>query len=460
MKQIFTAFLALLCLNAYAQDQEISDHQYMQQVAAKYRERAERNFQRLAKDLDYIERMVRLEDNYVEIYRSPYGSNEPEARIYYDEAPLFLKIIYNAKNYDEMIELYTQKKKNRYYGQKALFYSKFPLWEPTSFENMRIAIDPGHFAGNWNEALQEQKYLKIKAEDVGLDQDLKFYEAKINYATAEILKKKLEDLGADVYITRKDGKSAVGKSFDKWYEQDFSNTLSTMCLNGDLSKGVCEALQKNPSRRNAFNMLYKYLDFIGRARKINEWGADVTLIIHYNAKEDNPRDDEGYTKPTDENFAMAFIPGSFLNGELRKMDQRIDFLRLLFSPDMQVSQEIATNLMIDHEQQLGIPRLPVENDLRHIKYANLIADTAVYHRNLYMTRHVQGAVVYGESLYQDNIDEMKHLNPGKFTLHHLKTNKRVEEVADSYLRSLQRMIAKYQGNITELTAGNTHQSSK
>jgi N-acetylmuramoyl-L-alanine amidase len=322
---------------------------------------------------------------------------------------------------------------------------------------MRIAIDPGHFAGSWDEAMQEQKYLKIRAEDVGLDQDLEFYEAKLNYATAEILKEKLEEMGADVYITRKDGKSAVGKSFDKWYEQDFNNTLSTMCLNGDLPSGVCEALQKNPSRRNAFNMLYKYLDFIGRARKINEWGADVTLIIHYNAQEDNPRDELGYTKPTDENFAMAFIPGSFLNGELRKLDQRIDFLRLLFSPDMQVSQEIATNLMIDHEKRLGIPRIPVENELRHVKYANLLADTAVYHRNLYMTRHVQGAVVYGESLYQDNIEEMKHLNPKKFTLHHLKTNRRLEEVADSYMRSIQLLVERHKGGYSEeLTAENTN----
>ncbi|MGZ4079812.1 MAG: hypothetical protein ACXVDW_21015, partial [Bacteroidia bacterium] len=59
-------------------------------------------------------------------------------------------------------------------------------------------------------------------------------------------------------------------------------------------------------------------------------------------------------------------------------------------------------------------------------------ETGVFCRNLQLPRYVHSPLVYGETLYQDNINESKLLNEEKD-----KTkNKRVQQVADAYFQGI------------------------
>mgnify|MGYP001576610280 CR=1 FL=1 len=56
----------------------------------------------------------------------------------------------------------------------------------------------------------------------------------------------------------------------------------------------------------------------------------------------------------------------------------------------------------------------------------------VFCRNLTLTRMVKGTLIYGEALYQDNINEYKLLNKKEITIDGIKISKRIEEVAEAY----------------------------
>ncbi|NMM48825.1 N-acetylmuramoyl-L-alanine amidase [Marinigracilibium pacificum] len=433
MRVLLILFAGLLSFNLImAQDVDVE----------LYKKRIERHLPKLIKHESLHEYFV-FDDNYLEVYAHPAdkrNGRSPEFRLYYQEIPLFLKIVYNASR-EEAIDFYKRKGTSAFPKSIAEKYDEFSLDRPTKFAGLRVAIDPGHFAGNEREAKQEAKFLKIKGKDVGRKSDLFFYEAQLTYATAEILREMLENELASVKLTRVQGESAVGKSFDDWYKEDFIRVRDEMCADDELTEGTCQSLKSDSSPKNAFFKLYKYLDFTGRADVINDYKADVTIVVHYNAKEDNPRDEDGYTTPTKENYSMAFIPGSFLQDELRKVDQRIDFLRLLLSDDMDRSEELASSYIQDHEETLGIPAIPEENSLRHIEYVNIYSgEKGVYHRNLYLTRAVKGSIVYGESLYQDNIDEILSLTKSGLTYKQLLKNERLQEVARSYFQAIENYL--------------------
>ncbi|MCX2743416.1 N-acetylmuramoyl-L-alanine amidase [Mangrovivirga sp. M17] len=433
---LLTVFL--FTVNGTAQDVDIE----------LYKKRIERHLPKLIKH-ESLKNHFNFEENYLEVFEHPSDKRTgrpPEFRLYYTEIPLFLKIIYNASR-EEAIDFYQRKGTSAFPKSIAEKYDEFSLDRPTRFAGLRVAIDPGHFAGSEREAKQEAKFLKIKGEDIGQRKDLFFYEAQLTYATAEILREMLENELASVKLTRVQGESAVGKSFDKWYKEDFIRVRDEMCSEDELPESMCASLKADPGPKNAFFKLYKYLDFTGRADVINNYKADLTVVIHYNAKEDNPRDEKGYTTPTKENYAMAFIPGSFLQNELKKVDQRIDFLRLLLSDDMDRSEELASSYIQDHEETLEVPALPEDNSLRHIEYVNIYSgEEGVYHRNLYLTRAVKGAVVYGESLYQDNIDEIKKLTRSGLTYEQLLKNERLKEVAQSYFLAIENYLKYKEGD--------------
>jgi len=60
----------------------------------------------------------------------------------------------------------------------------------------------------------------------------------------------------------------------------------------------------------------------------------------------------------------------------------------------------------------------------------------VYCRNLTLTRKVKGVVCYGESLYQDNVNECKALSKKEVKIGEVETSKRVEEVANAYFEGI------------------------
>lgn len=399
-----------------------------------YKKRAESNLEYLIKD-ETLRQYVKLDESGVQMF-DPRSGEKAEVKIYWDEVDFFLRLMQKAE-YSEMLDLYLRKGQNHFPASILEKYQWMISKPKPSILGLKVAIDPGHFAGSFKEAVQESKYVIMHGKDLGLEEEkIQFYEAELAYETSMLLKRMLEEKGAQVFLSHEKGVSAVGKPFDHWYKEDFINDLNNAVAEEDFTIAQAEAM-KNAGPVAAFYRLYKFLDFRGRAERINSTKPDVTVVVHFNALEGGERRSDLSLAPHNENYSMAFVPGAFVRGELNKLDARIDFLRLLLSEDLEGSVYLSSSLMQDHMTSLGIPPVSEAKGLNWQKdYAIYSGEPGVFHRNLYLTRAIKSPIIYGESLLQDNAEEAKQLYKKDVELYGIKTSRRVLQVAQSYFQAL------------------------
>ena len=400
-----------------------------------YKERAEKNLELLAKDPS-IRQYVSITEAGIEIYPYP-GTPKPEFTLYWYEATDFLKK-FQQYNYAEMLDFYDQKGSQKLRVSLARRTIDFWRFTPSSISDLAIAIDPGHFAANWHQAKQERKYVKIKGSELGLKEDIEFFEAELTMATALILKDTLEKLGArKVMITRESGVSAVGKDFDTWFKEDFVSETKRLKESGELKAAFADKLIAENKPFPAFKYVYSYIDFVNRSRRINEFMPDVTFVMHYNADEAGERQENGYWPVTDNNYSMVFVPGAFMYGELMKKDARIEFLRLLLTPDLEESIRLSGFLIDNLQKNLGVNPIDSKSSAMLNSSSLPTGKEGVFSRNLYLTRAVESPVAYIEFLFQDNEKEAILLSDKSIRIGNLVTSKRVQQVAYSALESIQ-----------------------
>lgn len=315
-------------------------------------------------------------------------------------------------------------------GQKALskINSEKPLY------GKRIVLDPGHIAGNLSMAKTEGKYLLFtKSHNKSMRSDSAWIaEGILTYQTAAILKKMLEEKGAEVLLTREAGESAFGIQYSRWLQEKKQIVLDSLLSCGVLTKARYQKL--NTSDNDIFfRSFFKELDLKKRIEKINNWSPDLTLIIHFNVDEKNAP----WLGPTTKNFVMAFIPGCLTPENIETKSGSIRFLELLLSDDIEKSGEIAGYLVDELSKNLQIPKAN-QNDADYlIENCMATSRAGVFARNLALCRQVKGVLAYGECLYQDNDKEFEKLSStASENVKAAGENKRLRWVATSYLSSV------------------------
>jgi len=298
-----------------------------------------------------------------------------------------------------------------------------------SFKGLKIAIEPGHFCAGSHNAHIEQKYLHFKPKDLDT---VKLFESELTFMTAELLKKKLEDQGAIVFLTRK-GKDLTSTGYDY-------NTLvgkkRKFWLDSLVNKGIISAPKSNALLKLSPSAFYKdfFKDFelSNRARLINDFKPDATVIIHYNVDEKNAP----WKQHTDKNFTMTFLPGAMTKGDLAKPESLMTFIRLLLSNDLDNSSKLSAASVHALSQSLKIP-IASPQDAKYLK-ENCVSTPikGVYARNLALCRKINGPLVYGEALYQDNFIESYALMKRDTTIYAFSSNKRLYSVSESYYLAL------------------------
>lgn len=293
--------------------------------------------------------------------------------------------------------------------------------EMVSLKGMKIALDPGHMAGDSAMARIEGKCLFLEYDSAGQKQRLELIEGQLTLATAHMVKEALEKAGAEVMMTReKPNQSAFGITYDEWLKKELP--------------------ESKLGRFKIFHDKFKSLELLERAKKINAFAPDLTLIIHYNVDETNV----GWTKPGRKNFTMAFIGGNIISKNLSGKINRIEFLRLLVSDDLEKSEQLAGHLVSNFNTKLNVP-VAKPSDAIYLKEESIQTPTpGVYSRNLALTRLVHGPLAYGESLYQDNFSECKDLCNCTIDVKGVKTSERVKKVAECYVQAVFEFVGKKQ----------------
>lgn len=366
-----------------------------------------------------------------------------ECRIYPDEYNLTLDLM-NALSVDSMLALYQKKGWGRW--EQLITPIAPPIEEPPleqaigPLTNWRIAIDPGHISDNLESAEIEGKYVKMKASRLTKGEAIEFFEPALTLATAFLIRDSLEKLGAEVLITRAfAGKGVKGKSFEEWLKEDWPALQKEYAAEENWDRKTINFWKYKADKKEIFKKMYNDEDLRARASRVNEFRPDMTLIIHYNIHSPNwdKRDKDGYYVPTEANYCMAFIPGSFASGELGTPEDRLHFLRLLLSDDLEKSKDLGKAFIENSIQHTQVPAVPRDFPLPYLEHFSLLVEPAgLYARNLSLTRKIWGPLVYGESFCQDNIREALMLNTKDKSINGMAYPARLEDVADAYLGSV------------------------
>lgn len=408
--KLSSIYLFLLICTFSCTSQEEND---FTEVKEKYNQKIKKY---LAKDRE-VSQYVSLNDTALLIYDLP--QNNPKHKVEFvllwKNIAKYKEILSNNpkqaedfyledKSFDEM-EISSKKKKSISQNPKNQILKGF-----------KIALDPGHIAGDLETAKMEGRIISINWQG----KKVTFFESKLVWFTAKILAQKLEKLGAEVLLTRnKYNLTALDISFDNWYKEYAKEARIT---------------EKKPFPKNAaFAKELRKKDFEARVEKINNFNPDLTMILHYNVDATNSK----WIKPTQKNNSMAFVGGSIMKGELGKKERRFHFLRLLLTENIKNSTQFSAKVLESLEHHLQVPAIPTQNQQSYLPKNCLQTDSrGVYARNLSLTRGVFSTLCYIEPLYQDNIKELSLLNEKNFNFMGEKLPKRIEDVAEAYLQGI------------------------
>lgn len=298
----------------------------------------------------------------------------------------------------------------------------------------KIAIDAGHIANDIATGTLEKKHLQFRSATAKAD-SIEIAEGMLTYATVILLEQKLKAAGAQTFVTRVNGASAFGKTYPQWKKDDLKQAVDSLFRVGKISAAKKSYyLKPGTPDRIIFWDIFKDLELAKRASLINGYQPDFTIIVHYNVDETNT----GWTKPTEKDLDMAFVGGAFMRNDLSSPEKRFEFFRLLVSDDLERSVELSSCMISSFEEKLNVPTAAAD-DTKYLREGCLPATAkGVYCRNLQLTRYIHSALVYGETLFQDNVNESKALSSETD-----KTkNERVQQVAEAYYEGVLKFTGK------------------
>jgi len=412
-----------------------------------------------------IEGFVSLEPDAVTMYASPADkkAGRIECRIYEDEYPVFInmfKVLDNAR----INEVYREKRQSRFTADfideiKSMTEKNKPMPENSDLPlaGIRIAIDPGHSAGSFNEAIMESKYMWLFARNGA---QIKFYEAQLNLETARILKEMLEKDGAIVMQTRDSGRQAYPVPFNIWAVRNFSQAVDEKMRDNHISPALAHRLLSGIGNEAKLKFFNSEIEMPYRAKIINAFHPHVTVLVHYDARDEETAFRSKYLRikdifedpyaqctqklkdisevlksvsETKRDYCTVFVPGCFLSNELNTIESRIEFLRLIISPDLDNSIVYSKYVLENFKDYLDLP------GARESFSASISVSSfrpGLYARNFRMTRLVRGTLCLGEPLQQNNIAEAAGLSQ----IATGKTPERVKLVARAYYDAIRKYV--------------------
>jgi N-acetylmuramoyl-L-alanine amidase len=311
--------------------------------------------------------------------------------------------------------------------------SSYPVLKNNSLKGIRIAIDPGHIAGTFSEAMNEQKFLYFVKDSIHHPTDsIKLYESELTFKTALILKNMLEARGAEVFLTReKQGYTSFGMSYAAWFNTQKLRVLDSLLFKKEITIKEHRHFLKLESYPFFWEFFRDY-ELKNRARIINGFKPHASVIIHYNVDEKN----NPWKKTSNQNYTMAFIGGAFTANRLDNAPSKMNFLRLLFTKQLEESEKLSMLSIAQFNENLKIP-IACNADADYLQNNCLtLSNHGVYSRQLALCNSIRSPLVYGESLYQDNEEECKRLMDNSIVCEGVKTNERVKQVALSYYNAL------------------------
>lgn len=275
---------------------------------------------------------------------------------------------------------------------------------PLRLAGLRVALDPGHMGGDiWDK--RTGKYV--------VEGKLKVSEGLIALQTALLMEAQLRSLGAEVLVTHRKLAPVTNMKYEDLSIQDFGrrelrNKSLAAWFQGLISSSSSANLEKNFRNSAAVKKIFSenarsdYFamreDLAARELLIKQFKPDLTVIIHFDADQENPN-------PKVSNRTRSYVPGALGADEYATGESRARFLNHLARGEMwkqsvRLSQFITTQ--ISQDLKVPMPESDVKGSVRVV--------TGVFARNLALTRVLTNAPLsFQEALYYGNPEEFRRL---------------------------------------------------
>jgi N-acetylmuramoyl-L-alanine amidase len=301
-------------------------------------------------------------------------------------------------------------------GSASSLIAKGPADRPLL--GLKVALDPGHMGSEtWD--LRTGKYVTDHHNHT-------VSEGLINLQTCLLLKARLEKLGATVLVTHETlgpvtkipwEELNLGDYIpDELNSQTLESWFQTLVAKAPAGPVLFSAFDKSPyikkiyseDMRSDFFILIE--DLHARAKLIEEFKPQITLIIHYDTSD--PAGDTNGVGKKPHDYTKAYVPGGYLPTELASRILRKDFAKHVLNPAWwNDSVKLASSILNEMESTLKLKPDPGNDGEAVVLLPGLQA------RNLALTHLLsETALAYIECLYYNDPTEFKAFSNGTHTI--------------------------------------------
>lgn len=256
---------------------------------------------------------------------------------------------------------------------------------------VHIAIDPGHIGGKF--AKLEERWFKIGDSKPVM-------EGNMTLATAKIIKRDLQKLGAKVYLIRKENKPVSLRKPEDYRAEAEAKAASL----GRTDEAFITSLQNK--------YFYRTGEIRERARRVNlAFRPDLVLCLHYNA--------ESWADPanptlTANNHYHVLLHGALTSGELAHDDQRFEMLKKILQRSHDEEKPIGAYIAQGLAQFTNLPAYnysPVSTRAVEVKFNGV---EGLWARNLLANRLYQCPVIFLEPYVMNNQEVFDRVQLGDY----------------------------------------------
>lgn len=260
-----------------------------------------------------------------------------------------------------------------------------PVGRP--LHGLHIAIDPGHLGGAW--AQMEDRWLVI-------DGQAPICEGDMTLQVAELLKPRLEALGAKVSLVR-DSAEPV-----------------TELRPGDLMNLAKQELGDGADpwriRKHAERLFYRTAEIRARAERVNrEIRPDLVLCLHFNA---DAWGDPANPTLVDEHHFHLLVHGAYADDELVLEDQRFMMVKKLLSRVHDEEAPLAESIADAFVAGTGMPAFQYRPDSTAVKPVG--DHSCVWARNLLANRLYDCPVIFMEPYVMNSKPDYPRMQAGDY----------------------------------------------
>ena len=297
-----------------------------------------------------------------------------------------------------------------------------PIAGRPPLSDVHISIDPGHIGGLF--AKMEERFLSFHPGEAIQEGDLALL-------TAEVLKKRLEGLGAVVSLVRDQNHPVTPAR-----PGDFNNLALTtlkdagVAAPADRYDGLTGDAKILTVQWQSEKLFYRVAEIRARAKKVNQQlKPDIVLCLHFNAEDWGDATQPQYSPV---NHMHVMINGCYAAAELVEEDVCFEMLSRLFSRIHEVELPLAESVADAMAAATGLPAYVYTT--KNARRAG--TSPYVYARNLLANRLYECPVVYLEPYVMNHQETYQRLLLGHYIGRTLLNGKLQTSAIEDYVRGV------------------------